>query len=235
MKRKKAASMSLKELASYIDHSVLKPEFSQQEIRQHIKSGIEFGCRTVCINPSAVPIARELSSTTGTGICVVCDFPFGLSSTESKVIQAEQICTAGDIFELDVVANYGWIRSGLWDLVTEDIRTVVELCHSFQTQVKTIFETDALTLEEVRKATECAAAAGSDFVKTSTGFYTGSRKEGATDEVLSVMLETAAGRCKVKASGAIRTREKFLHFIDLGVDRMGIGYASTPVVLGLEA
>lgn len=227
--------MSFQELASYIDHSVLKPEFSQQEIRQHIKSGIEFGCRTVCINPSAIPIARELCRGTGTGICVVCDFPFGFSSTGSKVFQAEQICKTGDIFELDVVANYRWIRSGLWDLVTEDILNAVEICHFHQTQVKTIFETDALTLEQVRKATECAVEAGSDFIKTSTEIYTGARRDGATDEVLSVRLETAAGRCKVKASGAIRTREKFLHFIDLGVDRMGIGYKSTPVVLGLEA
>ena len=232
---KKASEMTARELAAYIDQSVLKPEFTQGEIRKYIQEGIDFGCKTVCINPSALPVAKELCKGTDTGICVVCDFPFGLSSTASKVLQAEEIVRGGDIEDLDIVANYGWIKSGLWDAVREDIRAVAEVCHKYGTLLKVIFETDALTLEEVAKATEIACEAGADFVKTSTGFYPGGESTGATTEVIRVMLEAAKGRCKVKGSGGIRDQAHFFELIDLGIDRMGIGYRSTPVVLGLTA
>jgi len=230
--KKRAHEMSITELAAYIDHSVLKPEFTQDEIKKHISEGVRYGCRTVCINPSSIPLAKELCRGTATQVCVVCDFPFGLSSTESKVAQAEAICKQGDIFELDIVANYGWIRSGLWSAVTEELRQVAKVCHTYGTALKTIFETDALTLDEVKQATECAIDAGSDFVKTSTGFFTGGNHDGATVEVVSTMLETARGRCKVKGAGGIRTQERFFELIDLGIDRMGIGYTSTSKVLG---
>jgi deoxyribose-phosphate aldolase len=223
--------MTVKELASYIDQSVLKPEFTESEIRKYIQEGIDFGCRTVCINPSALDIAREMTKGTETEICVVCDFPFGLSTTKSKVMQAEEICKDGDVFELDIVANYGWIRSGLMDKVEEDIRAVVEVCHKYGTAVKVIFETDALTIEQVKQATEASIAAGADFIKTSTGFYTGGESKGATPEIIQIMMDTAKGRCKIKGSGGIRTREHFLQLIDMGIDRMGVGYRSTPVVL----
>ena len=94
---------------------------------------------------------------------------------------------------------------------------------------------DPAHLEEVAKATEVACEAGADFVKTSTGFYTGGESKGATTEVIRVMLEAAKGRCKVKGSGGIRDQAHFFELIDLGIDRMGIGYRSTPVVLGLTA
>ena len=232
---KKASEMTARELAAYIDQSVLKPEFTQGEIRKYIQEGIDFGCKTVCINPSALPIAKERCKGTLTGICVVCDFPFGLSSTASKVLQAEEIVRGGDIEDLDIVANYGWIKSGLWDAVRKDIRAVAEVCHKYGTLLKVIFETDALTLSEVAKATEIACEAGADFVKTSTGFYTGGESKGATTEVIRVMLEAAKGRCMVKGSGGIRDQARFFELIDLGIDRMGIGYRSTPVVLGLTA
>jgi len=231
---KKACEMTAAELARYIDHSVLKPEFTNDDIRKNIQDGIDYGCRTVCINPSALPIARELCKGTETEICVVCDFPFGNSSTVSKVIQAEEICKDGDVFELDIVANYGWIRSGLWQEVEDDIRAVVDVCHKYNTAVKVIFETDALDYDQVAKATEVACNAGADFVKTSTGFYTGGESHGATPEVIQVMMDAAKGRCQIKGSGCIRTREHFLQLIDMGIDRMGVGFRSTPVVLGLK-
>ncbi len=229
-----AAGMTAAELARYIDHSVLKPEFSEAEIRREIAAGIAYGCATVCVNPAALEVARELCHGTATGISVVCDFPFGLSTTESKALQAELICRPGGVEDLDVVANYGWIRSGLWDRVTADFSAVVEVAHRYGTLVKVILETDALTLDELRRATEAAVEAGADFVKTSTGFFTGARREGATPAVIAAMLEAAAGRCRVKASGGIRDRASFLALIDMGVHRLGIGYRSTPVVLGLE-
>ena len=232
---KKAGEMSVAELAAYIDQSVLKPEFTQDEIRRYIQEGIDFGCKTVCINPSSLPIARALCAGTDTGICVVCDFPFGLSSTESKAAQTEILCRDGDIEDLDIVANYGWIKSGLWAEVEADIKTVADVCHQYGTKLKVIFETDALTPDEVAKATDAACNAGADFVKTSTGFFTGGESKGATTEVIQVMMAAAKGRCKIKGSGGIRDRAHFFELIDLGIDRMGIGYKSTPVVLNISA
>ncbi|MGM0168474.1 deoxyribose-phosphate aldolase [Enterococcus sp. AZ135] len=231
---KKASEMTVEELGSYIDQSVLKPEFTEAEIRQYIQEGIDYHCKTVCINPSSLDIAAELVKGTKTEICVVCDFPFGTSTTESKVAQAELYCKCGDVAELDIVANYGWIRSGKWDDVTADIKAVVDICHTYGTAVKVIFETDALTVDEVKKASECAIQAGADFLKTSTGFLTGFEGNGATPEIIQVMMDVADGRAKVKGSGAIRTQEHFFQLIDMGIDRMGVGYKSTPVVLGLN-
>ena len=230
---KKAAEMTAAELASYIDQSVLKPDFTVADVKKYIGEGIGFGCKTVCVNPVSLDVAAEMTKGTSTGICVVCDFPFGLSTTKSKAEQAAEYCKRGDIFELDYVANYGYIRSGLWDEVLADFNAVNEVCHFYGTAVKVIFETDALTLDEVKRATEIAAEAGCDFVKTSTGFYTGGKSEGASIPVIRAMMDAAKGRCKIKGSGGIRTRAHFLELIDMGIDRMGIGYKSTPIVLGI--
>lgn len=226
--------MTVKELAAYIDQSVLKPEFTEEDVRKYIQEGVDFGCKTVCINPAWLDVAAEMTKGTDTHICVVCDFPFGLSTTESKVTQAEMYCKRGDIFELDVVANYGWIRSGRYDDVEKDIRAVCEVCHKYGTAVKVILETDALTPEQITEGAKAVVRAGADFVKSSTGFYTGGPCVGATTEVVQLMMDAAEGKAKVKGSGCIRTREHFLELIDMGIDRMGIGYKSTPVVLGLK-
>lgn len=236
---KKACEMTVKELARYIDQSVLKPEFTQDEIRKYIQEGVDYGCATVCVNPASLNIAAELTKGTDTKICVVCDFPFGLSTTASKVMQAEEYCKRGDIFELDIVSNYGWIRSGLWDDVRADIKAVCDVCHKYGTAVKVILETDSLTLEQILRATDVVVEAGADFVKTSTGFYTGAavyssdgKCVGAAPELIKAMIERVDGRAKIKGAGAIRTQEKFFELIDMGIDRMGIGYKSTPIVLG---
>lgn len=131
------------------------------------------------------------------------------------------------------MANFGWIRSGKCAEVTADIKAVVDVCHKYGTAVKVIFETDTLNEEQIRQACECAIKAKADFVKTSTGFLTGYESKGATVEVIKIMMDQCQGRIKIKGSGGIRTREHFLELIDLGIDRMGIGYKSTPVVLGL--
>jgi deoxyribose-phosphate aldolase len=228
---KKAKDMTRAELAAYIDQSALKPDFTQEDIKKYIQEGIDFSCKTVCINPSSLPIARELCRGTKTGICVVCDFPFGLSSTASKIKQIEEICRERDVVDLDIVANYGWIKSGLWKKTEEQFKAITETCHQYGSFIKVIFETDALTFDEIYKATDIACSIGVDFVKTSTGFYTGSSNKGATVEVIQTILAAAKGRTKIKGSGGIRDRESFLAYIDMGIDRMGIGYKSTPVVL----
>ena len=226
--------MTAAELAQYIDHSVLKPQFTLDDIREQIKRGIVYGCKTVCVNPAYASLAKELCAGTKTGVCAVCDFPFGASSTESKVAQAELILKGGGIEDLDVVANYGLMRSGAWDEAKRDIKAVTDAAHAHGANIKVIFEADALSMDEIVRATEIACEAGVDFVKTSTGFYTGGELHGATPEIIKAMIDTAAGRCRVKGSGCIRSREHFLALIDLGIDRMGIGYTSTPIVLNIQ-
>ena len=118
--------------------------------------------------------------------------------------------------------------------MTADITAVVSICHQYGTEVKVIFETDALTIPEIQKACECAIAANADFVKTSTGFLTGHENHGATPEIIRVMLNVCGDRIKVKGSGCIRTRDHFLQLLDMGIDRMGVGFRATPGVGGLK-
>ena len=172
---KKAAEMTTKELAAYIDYSVLKPEFTEEQI---------------------------------------------IELTKSKVEQIEDVAKYDTVKEVDVVANFGHIRAGKYEKVTADIKACADAAHKFGRELKVIFETDALTEEQVRKACHCAMDAGADFVKTSTGFLTGYEAHGATPEIIKVMQEEVGDKCKVKGSGCIRTREHFLQLIDMGIDRM---------------
>lgn len=232
---KKAAEMGERELASYIDQSVLKPEFTVDEIRHWSQEGVDFGCKTICINPASLPVVAPMVEGTKTGLCVVCDFPFGLATTEAKAMLAEKYCSEWPIEDLDIVANYGRLRSGDLGYVVEDLKPTVEACHRHGTNVKVIIETDFLTPGQVADGTRCAIEAGADFIKSSTGFVTGVPSVGATTEVVRAMMDAAQGRIKVKGSGAIRTREHFLELIDMGIDRMGVGFKSTPKVLGMTA
>lgn len=230
---KKAAEMTERELASYIDQSVLKPEFTVDDIKKYSQEGIDYGCKTICINPASLEIVAPMVEGTATGVCVVCDFPFGLSTTASKVAQAHEYITSYKIEDLDIVANYGRLRSGDLGYVTADIKAVVDECHAHDVKVKVIIETDSLSADQIKTGTKCAVTAGADFIKSSTGFYTGGEQRGATVDVVALMMEAGDGKIKVKGSGAIRTREHFFQLIDMGIDRMGIGYRSTPVMLGM--
>lgn len=228
---KKASEMTVGELAKYIDYSVLKPEFTEQEIIDLTKDGVRLGCATICINPGYLDLCGPYVKGSETMLCPVCDFPFGTSATESKVKQIEIAARYDTVKEIDIVANFGWIRGGMYDKVTDDIKACADMAHQYGRKLKVIFETDALNEEQVRKACQCAVKAGADFVKTSTGFLTGFDAHGATPEIIKVMMEEVDGKCQVKGSGCIRTREHFLQLIDMGIDRMGVGYKSVPVVL----
>lgn len=231
---KKASEMTIKELASYIDYSVLKPEFTEEEIIELTKDGVNLGCATICINPGYLDLCEPYVKGTDTMLCPVCDFPFGTSSTESKVKQIEIAAKYDTVKEIDIVANFGLIRSGQYEKVTADLKACTEAAHKHGKEIKVIFETDALNEEQIRKTCHCCIEAGADFVKSSTGFLTGHETVGAAPEVIRIMQEEVGDQCKVKGSGAIRTREHFLQLIDMGIDRMGIGYRSVPVVLGLD-
>lgn len=231
---KKASEMSLREQAAYIDYSVLKPEFTEQEIIELTKDGVKLGCATICINPGYMDLCEPYVKGTDTMLCPVTDFPFGTSSTESKVEQIERVAKYDTVKEIDVVANFGLIRSGKYDEVTRDIKACVEAAHKYGRELKVIFETDALNEKQIRRMCHCCIEAGTDFVKTSTGFLTGHEAKGATPEIIQMMMEEVGDHCKVKGSGCIRTREHFLKLIDMGIDRMGVGYRSVPIVLDLD-
>ena len=231
---KKAADMTLAELASYIDYSVLKPEFTEQEIIDLTKDGVKLGCATICINPGYMDLCEPYVKGSKTMLCPVTDFPFGTSSTASKVAQIELIAKYDTVKEVDVVANFGLIRSGKYDEVTKDLKACAEAAHKYGREIKAILETDALTEEQIRKACHCVADAGVDFDKTSTGFLTGHELKGAAPEVIQILMDEVGDQCKVKGSGCIRSREHFLKLIDMGIDRMGVGYKSVPVVLNLK-
>ncbi len=227
---KKAIEMSANELASYIDHSVLKPEFSIQEATDIINEGIKYNCKAVCVQGSMIDLALELTKGTNTIVAACIGFPQGVNTTAVKLFETEEYCKKG-VPELDMVANFGWIRSGMYKEVEEEIRLIAEVCHKYGVILKVILETDALTKEEVEKATQCVINAKADFVKTSTGFITGVPSNGATIEMIETIQAIVKDQIKIKGSGGIRTREHFLNLVDMGIDRMGVGYKSTPLIL----
>ena len=231
---KKADDMSLKELAKYIDYSVLKPEFTEEEIIELTKDGVKLGCATICINPGYMELCEPYVKGTDTMLCPVTDFPFGTSSTESRVQQVEAVAKYDTVKEVDIVMNFGMLRSGKTDEIIKDLKACAAAAHKYNREIKVILETDALTVEQVKEGCRCCMEAGADFVKTSTGFLTGYESHGATPEIIQVMMDEVGEKCKVKGSGCIRTREHFLKLIDMGIDRMGVGYKSVPVVLNLK-
>lgn len=231
---KPAKEMTMKELAQYIDYSVLKPEFTEQEIIDLTKDGVQLGCATICINPGYMDLCEPYVKGSDTMLCPVTDFPFGDSSTESRVQQIEDVAKYDTVKEVDIVANFGKIRSGKFDEVTEDLKACAQAAHKYGRALKVILETDALTEEEIKAGCHCVMDSGADFIKTSTGFLTGHENVGATPEVIQLIMDENQGKCKIKGSGCIRTREHFLKLIDMGIDRMGVGYRSVPVVLDLK-
>ncbi|MDR1958282.1 MAG: deoxyribose-phosphate aldolase [Planctomycetaceae bacterium] len=212
-------------LNRYLDHAVLKPEMTRQEAAEWIQSGIKYHVKTVCVRPCDIDLAVKLCAGTGTDVSCVLGFPHGCLCTESKAAEAALYISKG-VAEIDMVANYGWIRSGLWDEVLADIKAVVETAHAKSVAVKVIFETSQLTPEEIARTTEICIQAGADFVKTSTGF----NGVGATEEAVDCMLKTAAGRIQVKPSGGIRDKARAEMFVQRGANRLGVNGSSTPAI-----
>ena len=234
MMKLKAKDLTVSQLAKYIDYSVLKPEFTLEEIENLSKDGVKLGCATICINSAYVPYCEPFIAGSETTLCPVVDFPFGTSSTASRVKQIEDVSAYDSVKEIDIVVNFGLVRSEAYDEIKIDLQACVDVAHKNQKELKVIFETDALEESHIRKLCQICVEVGVDFVKTSTGFLTGHDNNGATVEVIKIMIEEVAGKCKIKGSGAIRTREHFLELIDLGIDRMGVGYRSVSTVLGLD-
>jgi deoxyribose-phosphate aldolase len=217
--------MAVTDINRYLDHAVLKPEMSRAEATAAIQLGIDYAVRTVCVRPCDIELAAEMCSGTQSEVSCVLSFPHGCGMTTVKADEAKRYIDAGTR-EIDMVTNFGFVRSEMWEEVTADIAAVVNVAKPAGILVKVIFETAYLDLEQIRRTTECAVEAGADFVKTSTGFA----DEGATEEKVRTMLETAAGRLKVKPSGGIRDRARAEMFVEMGAMRIGNGYSSTKAI-----
>jgi len=215
------------ELARYIDHTLLKPEATAEQIKQVCREALQYHFASVCVNPSYVElVARELSGS-DVKTCSVVGFPLGATLPEVKAFEAEKAIELG-AQEIDMVMNIGALKSGDEELVGRDIEAVVEVAHGRNALVKVIIEAALLTDDEKVKACLIAKRAGADYVKTSTGFGPG----GATVEDVKLMRATVGPSMGVKAAGGIRTLEKALAMIEAGANRIG---ASAGVKIVQEA
>ena len=212
-------------IARYFDSAILKPDMTREQVIEAIKASVAVDSYTVCVRGCDIDLALELTKGTNTKVSCVLDFPYGYGGAAAKR-ETAKIYAAKGVEDIDMVMNYGAARGGQWDIVEEEIRGVVEEAHAQGVLVKVIFETSQLTIDQIRKGTEVCIAAGADFVKTSTGFNGG----GATVEAVQTMLDTAKGRIKVKPSGGIRNYETAKMYVDMGVDRLGIGFTSCKAI-----
>jgi len=212
------------ELASLIDHTLLKPEATKQQIEQLCAEAKKFRFASVCINPCYVCLCAQLLKETSVKVCTVIGFPLGATSTETKVFEAEQALRDG-AHELDMVINVGMLKSGEYEYVENDIFGVVTTARRYGALTKVILETCLLTDEEKVKACLLAKRSGADFVKTSTGF----NKGGATTGDVALMRRVVGTAMGVKAAGGVRSREEALEMVASGADRIGAS-ASVKIV-----
>ena len=201
-------------LNKYIDHTLLKPNATREQIALLCDEAMEHDFASVCVNSCWVSFCAERLAQSDVNVCTVIGFPLGAMSTAGKAAEAEQAVADG-ADELDMVINIGWLRAGEEDLVRRDIEAVVAAAQG--RCVKVIIETCLLNDDQIVRACELSADAGATFVKTSTGFSTG----GAKVIDVALMANTVAGRCKVKASGGIHTAAEAQAMIDAGADRIG--------------
>lgn len=204
-----------KKLAKYIDHTLLKPESTKEEISQIVKEAIAYDFASVCINPHWVSYSFEKLKNTDVKVCTVIGFPLGASPTETKVFETDLAIKNGAT-EVDMVINVGELKSGNVDFVLKDISEVVKASDG-RALTKVIIEISLLTKEEKIKACKLAKLAKADYVKTSTGFSGG----GATIEDVKLMREAVGIEMGVKASGGVRDLKTMQAMIESGATRIG--------------
>lgn len=217
--------MPTPQLAPYVDHTLLKPEASREQIAALCAEARQYGFASVCTNPLWTSFVREQLAGSDVLTCAVVGFPLGASATEVKAFEAATAVAAG-ADEVDMVIDIAAARAGERERVEADVRAVAEAAHQGGARVKAIIETCLLTDEQKVLACEASVAAGADYVKTSTGFSTA----GATVEDVRLMRATVGPEIGVKASGGIRTREDARAMIEAGASR--IGASSGPALLG---
>ena len=228
------------ELAKMIDHSLLHPTMTDQELEDGCRLAAKYGVASVCIKPYAVRRAVELLRGTGVFVGAVIGFPHGNSTTESKRYETELACKDGAV-EIDMVINLGKALSGDWNYVERDIQSVCDEAHQGGAKVKVIFENDYLTKggaglnsdDIKRKLCQLCERAGADWVKTSTGYGFVKQPDGsynykgATEHDLALMRASVTARVQVKAAGGVRDLDGLIKVRDLGATRCGATATAT--------
>jgi deoxyribose-phosphate aldolase len=208
-------TITYEQLAKTIDHSLLRPELTDQDVIEGCELAARYHVASVCVKPSHVPLAVERLKGSDVAVGTVVGFPHGAHTTQTKVFEAQKALKDGAV-ELDMVINIGALRSGKTDYVREDIRAVVEAARG-RALVKVILENAYLTDEQKVQGCKLVEQAGADFVKTSTGFA----PSGATIEDLKLMRASVGPQVQVKAAGGVRSLDAILAVIDVGVTRVG--------------
>lgn len=207
-------TISKKELAKYIDHSLLKPHLTTEEIISGCQLAKELACATVCVNPTSITLAKEILAGSSTKICSVIGFPSGAHTSYMKAKETEEAYKLGAT-EIDMVIHSGALKSKQYNQVERDIAAVVQASPAI---VKVILEMCYLTEEEKAIGCKLTEAAGAHYVKTSTGFAPG----GATLADIQLMKKNVSNHVKIKAAGGIRTLDFALQLIEAGSDRIGV-------------
>jgi deoxyribose-phosphate aldolase len=202
--------------APLIDHTLLKPEATADQVAQLCFEAKKYNFASVCVNPGHVKLCADLLKDTPVKVCTVIGFPLGATASEVKVFETENAIKQGAT-EIDMVINIGALKARDLELVARDIRGVVRASHAAGALTKVILETSLLNEEEKVIACLLCKEAGADFVKTSTGFSTG----GATVEDVALMRRVVGPNLGVKASGGIRTRDDVEKMVKAGATRIG--------------
>jgi deoxyribose-phosphate aldolase len=203
-------------VAAMIDHTLLKPDATRQDIEKLCREAAEFHFATVCINPSWVTLAARLLRGSGVGVCTVVGFPLGATTADVKHYETRRAIFDG-ASEIDMVINIGALKSGDLQTVERDIAAVVEPCREANVVSKVILEVALLTDDEKIAASTLSKAAGADFVKTSTGFASG----GATAHDVALMRRVVGAEMGVKAAGGVRDYEGLKAMVAAGATRVG--------------
>jgi deoxyribose-phosphate aldolase len=210
------AQPTFRELAKMIDHSLLQPVLTDEEMDKGCRLAVEYDVASVCIKPYAVPLAKKILAGSTVAVSTVIGFPHGGHTTAIKVAEAERSMDDGAI-ELDMVINIGKALSRDWVYVQQDIAAVVEAAHRRQAKVKVIFENCFLTNEHKERLCKICGDVRADWVKTSTGYGA----TGATIEDLTLMRRCSPRHVQVKAAGGVRSYEQLLAVREVGVTRVG--------------
>lgn len=211
-----AAKLSVGEVARLIDHTLLAPDATEAQIQQLCQEAKQYGFASVCVNPTWVPLARDLLIDSPVKVATVIGFPLGATFPEVKAFEAERAIQAG-AHEIDMVINIGRLKSGAHQVVFHDVTSVVAVARRSGALVKAIIETALLTDDEKVAACVLAQAGGVDFVKTSTGFSKG----GATVDDIALMRRVVGPTLGIKASGGIRTLQSVQEMVAAGATRIG--------------
>ena len=221
--------ISAQELAGMIDHTLLKPEATFPEIKQLCEEAMQNNFASVCVNPSFVETCFDIIKSSNVKVCTVIGFPLGATTSQSKLLEAEEAVKNG-AEELDMVINIGKLKDKDYDFVYRDIKLIAELSKKHLCVSKVIIETCLLSDEEKVIACSLAKEAGANFVKTSTGFSKG----GATVHDVALMKFVVGNKLQVKASGGVRSYEDAIAMIKAGAARLGAS-AGLKIIAGQKS